>query len=290
MLDVLYDAIFDSFVTFVIVLIVYIGFSFVEMKITTKIQKGNKLSPLFGALVGLVPQCGVSVVGADLYLKNHITVGTLMAIFIACSDEAIPVILAGGGNAYMVVPLVLSKIVIGFIVGFLADKIVSKRHVEQHLEHCKHDDLEVHTGCCNHSIDDERDDWFDKHILHPFIHSIKLCAYVVVINLSLAILFYFIGWFAIGEFLINSKYLSVICSVLVGLIPNCASSVILAQLFIKGVLPFGAALAGLCVNAGLGMVMLFKDKKNMKRNVLILLTLCIVAMVVGYITCFILGF
>lgn len=291
MIDVVLEALHDGFKAFIFIFAIYIILSFLEFKIANKLNKENHLSPLYGALIGLIPQCGVSVVASDLYLKRHISIGTLIAIFLACSDEAIPILLSyGDSKALMVIPLVITKFVVGFIAGFTIDLIVSKKEVNTHLEECDHHDIEIHTGCCHHHIDDRHEDWFEKHLWHPFLHSLKLFGYVLLINIIFGMIVYFIGEGRIEEFLSINKYVAPCIAVFVGLIPNCASSVILTQLYISGGLSFGATLAGLCVNAGLGLVFLFKSKNGIKNNSLILLTLMGISLLVGYLTCLIMGF
>ena len=192
--EVILEALYDGVKAFVVVFLVYIVLSFIELKVANKLKKEHKLSPLYGAIMGLVPQCGISVVGADLYLKRHISVGTLMAIFIACSDEAIPIILSSGDQkSLMVLPLILAKVVIGFVVGCIADMVISNKEVKEHLNHCEDEDIEVHTGCCHHEIDNEKVDGFEKHLWHPLIHSLKLFGYILVINLIFGMIVYFIG-------------------------------------------------------------------------------------------------
>lgn len=291
MLDVILDALYDGLKAFVIIFVIYIILSFVEFKIANKLKKGSKLSPLYGGLVGLIPQCGISVIGADLYVKRHISVGTLMAIFIACSDEAIPIMLSGGNSkSLMIIPLILIKIVAAFFVGYIVDLVICDKEVEQHLSHCSHDDIHLHKGCCNHTIDDEKEDKFEKHLWHPFIHSLKLLGYILLINIIFGSIVYAIGEDNIVSFLENSKYLSPLYATMIGLIPNCASSVILAQMFISGGISFGATLAGLCINAGLGMIFLLKDKNNFKKNILIIIALILISIMIGYLTCLISGF
>ena len=291
MADVILEALKDGIKAFLVLFIVYIVLSFVELKIANKMEKGNKLSPLYGALVGLVPQCGISVIGADLYSKKHISTGTLLAIFIACSDEAIPIILSeGGSKSLMIIPLMIIKLILGFVVGFIVDRIISDKVVDKHLQHCDNHDIHKHTGCCHHTIEGEEKDKFEEHVWHPFIHSLKLFGYILIINLLFGTVVYLIGENNLSDFLNNSKYLSVLYSVLIGLIPNCASSLILSKLYISGGISFGATLAGLCVNAGLGMIFIFKDKSNIKRNMCILLALIVISLLAGYITCIISGF
>ena len=291
MLDVILDALLDSLKAFAFILVIYFILSFIEFKVAKALTKKNHMSPFFGSLMGLIPQCGVSVVASDLYLKRHISVGTLVAILIACSDEALPILLSSGDKrALMAIPLLLTKLIVGFVSGFFIDLIISKKEVEKHMEECDSHDIEVHTGCCHHHIDDEHEDWFEKHIWHPFLHSLKLFAYVLVINFVFGTIVYLVGEERILSFLETSKYLSPLYSVLVGLIPNCASSVLITELYLENGIAFGAALGGLCVNAGLGLVFLFKSKNGVKNNLSILATLAGISLFVGYLTCIIFGF
>jgi hypothetical protein len=293
MIDVILEAIFDALKAFIFIFIIYIIFSFLEFKIANKLSKENHMSPFYGSLMGLIPQCGVSVVAADLYLKRHISVGTLIAIFISCSDEALPLLLSSGNQkALMAIPLIIVKFIVGFISGFLIDLLISisKRNVEKHLDNCNHHDIEIHTGCCHHHIDDNREDSFEKHLWHPFLHSLKLLGYILVINIIFGMIIYFIGEDNLISFLLANRYISPLFATLIGLIPNCASSIILTELYISGGISFGATLSGLCVNAGLGLVFLFKSKNGIKRNLAILFTLVFIALFIGYLTCLIIGF
>ena len=130
MLEVLLDALIDSLKVLLVVFIMYILISFFEKKLADKISKKSKFSVLLGALFGLIPQCGFSVIAADLYLKRHITMGTLVAVFIACSDEALPIFLSSSDKFLMALPLLGSKFIVAFLVGFLIDAIYTKSHKE----------------------------------------------------------------------------------------------------------------------------------------------------------------
>lgn len=292
MLDVILDSLFDSIKAFIVVFLVYVVLSFFEEKISSKLNKNNKLAPLYGAGVGLIPQCGISVIAADLYVKKYITMGTIIAIFLSCSDEAIPIILSSSKeNALMVIPLIFSKFLIGFFSGFVIDLIASKYNYKK-CDNSEVIDIDIgginrcSCGCCI----EEEPTKFDKHLWYPFVHSMKLLLYVLIINIVFGFITYFLGEENIISFLENSKYLSPIYACVVGLIPNCASSIILAELFINGGLSFGATLAGLCVNAGLGLVFIFKNKKNLKENIYVLITMLSISISVGYIICSLFGF
>ena len=293
MVEVLIDALIDSVKVFGVVLAVYILLSFFEVKIANKLSKTNKISPLFGAVFGLVPQCGISVVASDLYSKKHISLGTILAVFIACSDEAIPIILASGNQkSLMVIPMIAIKFIIGLSVGFIVDFLMrrDKKEVAQHMEHCHHEE-EVKVGCCHHEINatHEHTKW-DEHLWHPLLHSLKLWAYVLVINLVFGIIIYYVKEETLISFLQVNKYIAPLFATILGMVPNCASSIILADLFVLDAISFGACLAGLCMNAGLGLIFLFKKKENYKHNFLILGILFAVSILVGYVTCLIIGF
>ena len=293
MLDVFIDALIDSLKVFIVVLIVYIILSFVENKIAESklFSKENKLSPLIGAASGLVPQCGLGVVASDMYIKGHITMGTLVAVFIACSDEAVPIMLTDVHKIKWVLPVLLIKLIVGFIVGFLVHLLHHKETtiVQEHLEHCHHDD-EVHVGCCRHHIDDEDEKGWHKHFIHPLIHSIKLFLYVLIVNLLFGIIIHYVGEDSIADFLKSNRYLTPLYAMIVGMIPNCASSVVITELYISSGLSLGAAMAGLIMNAGLGMVVLIKHKSMWKKTLIILGIMSLTSLLVGYLICFIMGF
>ena len=248
-----------------------------EWKVSKILSKNNKVSPLLGATAGLIPQCGVSVVAGDLYIKEHITTGTLLAVFFACSDEALPLMFTNSSKMIYVIPLLLIKVIFGFVLGFVVDLIIKKRELKKVNE-------ELHVGCCHHHIDDEEENKWHKHLVHPLLHSLKIFVYVFIINIIFGTIVYFVGEDLISSFLKTNEYLSVLLSAVIGLIPNCSSSVIITKMFVSGGLAFGALISGLCVNAGLGFIYLFKTK-NKKRSVLKLIgVLFAYSLIVGYLT------
>lgn len=295
MKDVLLDAFIDSIKVFVVVFVIYILLSFVEDKIANskKFSKENKLSPLIGASAGLVPQCGLSVVSADMYVKGHITMGTLVAVFIACSDEAIPIMLSDASKIKWVLPILLIKLVVGFLVGYLVHLLHHKETTEvmEHVKHCDdHSHEEVHVGCCHHDIEHDGKGKLHEHLIHPLVHSVKLFIYVFVINIIFGIIVWQVGEDSIADFISQNKYLTPIYSTLVGIIPNCASSVIITELYISSGLSLGACMAGLIMNAGLGMVVLMKNRSMIKKTLIIMGIMISTSLIVGYALCFIFGF
>lgn len=278
----------DSLIAFLVILFIYIIFAFIEVKISNKISKENKLSLLFASLFGLVPQCGVSVVASDMYLKRHITMGTLVAIFLSCSDEAIPLLLAShSSKAFAVIPLLILKFVIGFSVGFVIDILIKdKKQIEDHLDHCHHE-REVHVGCCHHHIDDEKENKLKKYLIHPLIHSLKIFIFVLTINLSFSFLIEGIGENNIVSFLNMNKYLAPLFTTIIGIIPSCSSSIIITEVYILGGINFGALFSGLLMNSGLGLIYLLKSKDNIKNTLKIVSICFLVSIIFGYLFTFI---
>lgn len=280
--DIIMDALKDSLLIFAFVFVVHLILSYFENGLSNFLVKRRKTGPFFGALFGLIPQCGTSVIGADLYLKKYISLGVLCAIFLSCSDEAFIAILASGSEkTFMILPLIGIKFAVGFVSGIVIDLIYHKQeviNVDKELEH--------HT--C-HVHDKENTD-LHQHLIHPLLHSVEIFFYVFVINLILGFIIGFVGEDNFAAFLDTNKYLTPLYACIIGLIPNCASSLLLTELFLGGNLSFGALTAGLLVNSGLGMMVLIKNRRSMK-NVLLILGICLfVSIVSGYVICLINGF
>lgn len=295
-LHIVFHSLEESLKVFVVALILYFIISFVEERIAKGLGKKNRFSPVIASALGLVPQCGFSVVASDLYVKRHITMGTLIALFLACSDEALPILLsqANKDNILSILIILVLKFIIGFVTGYIVDLflIKHKHEVHEHLEHCHESfEEEVHIGCCSHPIEggDEHSKVY-KHLIHPLLHSLKIFAYVLGITLIFNTAIHFIGEDKLTNFLLANKYLAPLFSTLIGMIPNCAASVAVTNVYLLGGLSFGACISGLCMNAGLGLVFLFKRKTNLKESFTILGIMFGVSLFVGYLICLITGF
>lgn len=288
MWEAILDAVIDSLKIFVVVYVVYFLVELFENRCSKKIeQKDKKWSPLFGASFGLIPQCGFSVVATDLYSKKHITAGTLIAIYISTSDEALPILLSSPTKFWVIFPLMLAKFVVAILVGYLVDGVLSRRAVKvyDHQDHCETTEhiKANHTGCCHHEIEDTKEESRAKELfLHPLIHSLKICAFILIFNIIFSLLVYFVGEENIAHALASCGPFAPLVAVLCGLIPNCVGSVVVTQLYIIGGISFGATLGGLIANAGIAYVLLFKQNKDMKANIMILLTVSLVGLIVGY--------
>ena len=281
-LDILLDSLKDSVLVFAFVFLFHVILSFIENPISNFLVKRKKVSPIFGALFGLIPQCGTSVVAAELYIKKYITLGTIIAVFLSCSDEALLELLAAWNTkTLMIFPLIGLKLVTGIVIGMLVDLIVRHQKVEE-VDH-----IDEEEECHTHHHENTP---AHAHLIHPLFHAIKIFIYVFIINLALGTLIGFIGEENFKNFMLTNRYLAPLFAAVVGLIPNCASSLLITELFLSDTLSFGALFAGLLVNSGLGMMVLLKEHKNIKQTILIIGVCFAVAIAFGYLTCLVIGF
>ena len=290
MIDVILDSLKDSLSVFVFVFITYIVLSFFESKLVNKLRKGNGVNPFFASLFGLIPQCGVSVIAADLYSKKYLSIGSLIALFLACSDEGI-IILLTSSRALAAIPLILSKLIIGVSVGFFIDLLIKKNLVVKDKSKSEENVTNIECNCAYCVVEEEEEiTRFDIHIWYPFIRSLKIVGVVFLLNLLFGFVVYLIGENNIHTFLEFNKYLSPLFATIIGLIPNCASSIIITNLYVNSAISFGSLLSGLLVNAGMGMLIIFKRRDMIKDNIIVLSILIVTSILFGYIASFIIGF
>ncbi len=274
---VLLDALKDSTLVLVFVFLFHVLLSFIEDKLSNFLTKNRKLSPLFGSIFGIIPQCGTSVLAADLYIQKYISIGTLVAVFLSCSDEALIVLLTHPSEkTIMVLPLIASKFAIGFLIGIIMDFVFKKQEIVEHKEELKDVTCEPH----HHDHDHVK---IHKHLIHPIVHSLEIFIFVFVINVGLGLLIAYVGETTFANFIVSNKYLSPLFTTVIGMIPNCVSSVLISELYMSSSLPFGALLAGLLMNAGLGMMVLLKNKSTIKNTLLIIAICFISSIVFGYL-------
>ena len=274
---ILLDALKDSAIVLAFVFVFHVLLSFIEDRLSKFLTKNHKVAPLFGSLFGIIPQCGTSVLAADLFISKYITIGTLVAIFLSCSDEAVLVLLTRPSpKTIMVLPLIASKFIIGFLVGFLVDLFFKKQEIKEPEEELRDVTCEPH-----HHHEHVK---LHKHLLHPLLHSLEIFVFVFVINVSLGLIIGAVGEEAFANFMISNRYLSPLFATIVGMIPNCVSSVLISELYLSNSIPFGALLAGLLMNAGLGMMILLKNKSTLKQTGIVFGVCFVAALLFGYIS------
>ncbi len=230
------------------------------------IARAGRLGPLFGALLGLVPQCGFSAVAAGLFAARIVTPGTVIAVFLATSDEMLPVLLGAGAGVTRVLVLLALKFVIAALCGFGADLLLRRYIRAPHVEaFCD----EEHCHC-------ERGVW--RSALH---HTLHIALFVLIVNLLLGFVLELVSADALASLLGGVPVLGETVAALVGLIPNCAASVAIATLYARGVITAGAMLAGLLTGAGAGLLVLFRTNKHLVQNLLFVLALFVLGVLFG---------
>lgn len=252
--DWVVDAICDSvhllpFLFIVFLIIELLEFYYAD-KINSLLKKTGKSGVLVGSLASIIPQCGFSVIASSLYSRRIITRGCLIAVYLATSDETIPILLATPAKAYLIIPIVGVKLVIGILAGYLIDFIRPQAVVKN--EDFSVDFLEEE-GCCKHDIEHGHK---REILIHPIVHTANVFGFILIITL---ILNYCLENIAITNLLESGKYIQPVIAGFIGLIPNCAISIGVTMMLIKGSITFGAAMSALLANAGLGLLVLLKN-------------------------------
>lgn len=264
-MDIIIDTIKDTYTMIPILFIMYVFLEYIEQKENNHYQKYLiTYGPLLGALLGIIPQCGFGVIASLLFLEKKITLGTLISVFIATSDEAIPVLLTYPQLYSSLIAILCIKMIAGMIIGYLVDYLFPHIHFTFHQSNEKHDH--------HHSIP-----------LEALIRALKIYAFIFITNVLLSLLIETIGEQQLSNILLQKSILQPAMSALFGFIPNCASSVILTQLYIKNILSFSSLIAGLITNAGLGLLILIKHRLDSKTLCLICFILFISAITVNLI-------
>ena len=272
--DWIIDAICDSihllpFLFIIFVLIEIIEYYYAD-KLNEFLKKTGRYGVAVGALAAIFPQCGFSVIASSLYSKRIITRGCLIAVYLATSDETIPILLATPAKAYLIIPIVGLKIFIGILTGYFID-FVRPSKLEVKPEEVKEEITEE--GCCKHSLEHgSRRELF----IHPLMHTLNVFAFILIITL---VLNYCLTNIALTNLISGGNFIQPVIAAIIGLLPNCAISIGLTLMLIKGTITFGALMAGLLSNAGLGLLVLLKnnDFKDTLQIIFILLVISIVS-------------
>lgn len=276
MWDAILDSLIDTVKLIPFLLITYIIMEFIEHKTSHKtkdaIKKSGHFGPLIGGILGVVPQCGFSAAASSLYSARVITLGTLIAVFLSTSDEMLPILISEAVDVRIILSILGIKLVIAVIVGFIIDLFFRKKF-ETSEDEPEIKDLCEHEHChCEHGI-----------FKSALKHTINITLYIFIISLVLNIIIYFIGEDNLAHILNSTPIIGPIIASLVGLIPNCASSVIITQLYLSKVLNFATMIAGLLVNTGVGLLILFRTNKDLKENIKITVLLFAIGVIFGII-------
>lgn len=318
--EVFLDAFIDTLKVLPVLLIMNFLIELLEYRSNglkaNKILKGGA-APLIGTAVGVLPQCGFSVVATELYAKRRIALGTLLAVYMVTSDEALPIMLSSYDGVVKLWPLLIIKICLALIIGYSTlgiEKIVSAKsrahgsdtenHEHEHDEHV-HDehahehaaddeDVQAHIhGCHHHDLHGDEvatDDLTRKqkaarvwrlYLKHPLLHTATVLFFIFVVNVLFGIAVYYVGEERIAEFIGSTGYFQPVLAAIVGLIPNCAGSVVITELYVVGGLNLGGAVAGLAVSAGIGYAVLIKQNRPVHNTVLVIAIMFVLSVAAG---------
>ena len=279
MIDTIIDGLLDTLKLMPYLFLAFIILEFIEHKLSKKnakiLAKSKRIGPAIGGLLGAIPQCGFSTMAANLFSSRIISLGTLIAIFLSTSDEMLPIMISKKANLTIIFRLIGLKAVIGIVIGLVIDI----------LSHCQEKQAVIEI---NHICEEEHCECNHKGIIYSSIkHTLKIAFFILIVNIALNLIIFKIGESNLSRLLLGKNIFAYFLASLVGLIPNCASSVILTELYLQKMITTGNLLAGLLTGSGLGILVLFKTNKNIKENIKILSIIYFIGVVIGFLIDFI---
>lgn len=275
MIDIILETIIDSIKLLPFLFITYLIMEYIEHKTKEKtketIKKSGKIGSLVGSILGVFPQCGFSVSATNLYAARVITLGTLISVYLSTSDEMLPIFISEAVSIDVILKILGIKVLIGMIAGFAIDFVLRLRNKDKEEEKivdlCEKDHCHCENGIIKSSL---------KHTLNIFI-------FILIISLIMHIAIHLIGEDAIASIILNKPIIGPIIAGLIGLIPNCAASVILTQMYLENLISAATMMSGLLVGAGVGLAVLFKTNKGIKENLKIVGLLYVIGVISGII-------
>ena len=273
-LDVLTDALLDTLKLLPFLLIAFIIIELVEHKMKNKeiLKKSGKFGPIIGSILGGIPQCGFASLATNLYVTRIISLGTLISIYLATSDEMLPIMLSEQVELSFIIKIVLVKVLIGMTCGLIIDLLYKKK--KETFDLCEKEHCHCHEK--NHSL-----------IMSSIKHTLNIAIFVLVINIVLNFVFELGLEEYLNTLLLQKSIFGPFVSSLIGLIPNCGASVVITELYLNGALSLGSLFAGLLTNSGIALVILFKSNKDLRENFTILTLVYLIGSIIGLIVNFI---
>lgn len=278
MLDCLMDGLIDTLKLLPYLLVTFIILELLEHKLKGNneklLKKNKKFGPAVGGLLGALPQCGFSTMASNLFSGRVITMGTLIAVFLSTSDEMLPIMLSEKVDIMLMLKIIGFKVLVGIVIGYIVDLLYRKKE-EKHMH--------IHELCEEEHCSCEK----DGIILSSIKHTLKIGFFVLVANLLINLIIYYISEDTLKNVLLNKNIFTYFISSGIGLIPNCAGSVVLTELYLSNLITLGNLLAGLLTGSGIGILLLFKTNKNIKENLLVMSIIYFVGVIIGIIVDFI---
>jgi len=237
------------------------------------LRGSGKIGPLIGGALGVLPQCGFSAAASGLYSGRIITVGTLLAVFLSTSDEMLPILISHGSSPALILKLLATKLIIGIAAGFAVDGVIRILRKKQRIPSTEPaiEDLCERENCrCG-----------EHFALSALRHTLYITVFIFAFSLALNLVIHGVGEEKLGLLLSNRPILGNLLAGLLGLIPNCASSLVLTELYLENILSVGSLLSGLLVNAGVGLAILFRNNRPIKDSLRIVLLLLLIGTLSG---------
>ena len=265
-----FHACIDTLKAIPFLFLAYLLMEFIEHKASSKMEntlsKIGRGGPFVGSLLGCIPQCGFSATASNLYTAGLVTEGTLIAVFLATSDEAIPILISNPSSYGSIWKIIVAKIIIGVVIGFGIDIALKLLKIKKSpVDMCKDCGCEEEEG-----------------ILKPtLIHTLKTTLFIFVVNIIIGYAIHLLGEDRLSEIMLSGHYAQPFITAIFGLIPNCAISSAITTLYINGSLSFGATISGLCSGAGVGLAVLLKANPIKKENLRIILTMYLASSLIG---------
>lgn len=277
MLDIIKETLLDTLKLIPFLFIAFILIEIIEHKITKKskklITKSKKYGVFLGSLLGVIPQCGFSVMATNLYITRIISLGTLISIYLSTSDEMLPILISQNAKPNLIIRILLIKVLFAIIYGIIIDLILSKRKKKEKENYKICDEHNCH---CNHGI------------LKPALkHTINITIFLLATNFIINTLFTYIGEDFLSKLFLKDTIFGPLITSIIGLIPNCGASVILTELYLNNAINVSSLISGLLTGSGTALIVLFKGNKNIKENIFILLLLYLLGAISGIIIEFI---
>lgn len=277
MFDIVLDTLLDALKLLPFLFLAFLLIEFIEHKLSKKskkiIEKSGYLGPLLGGTLGLVPQCGFSVLATNLYITRIISLGTLISIYLSTSDEMLPILIMEKASFSVIFKILLIKFIIGISAGFIIDFIIRKSKRKQKKK--KEDYSICHDEHCH--CDEE------GIFLAALTHTLKTLFFIIIVSFVLNIIMTYLGEDYISKIFMKDNILSPFLASLIGLIPNCSASIVLTELYIGGAISFASVISGLLTGSGVALLVLFKSNKNLKENLTILALIYLIGAFSGII-------
>ena len=290
MLEIIQDTLVDAIKLLPFLFITYLIMEYIEHKMGHKtkhaIKKSGKWGPIIGSVLGAFPQCGFSVSATNLYAGRVITLGTLIAVYLSTSDEMLPIFISEAVSPIIILKILGIKLIVGMIAGILIDFVThivkskiakNKKDDKENIEENEEDEI-------GHICEEDHCHCDESGILKSAIHhTLNILLFIVIVTFIINIVVHFVGEETIAGWILNKPVIGPAIASLIGLIPNCAASVIITNMYLENVISLGSMISGLLTGAGVGLAVLFKTNNKIKENIGIVVLLYAIGVISGIV-------